>query len=127
MFGLKQRVTVSEARVLVAPNSEKSIVGRDWLIALRCQIKQATESGECERTTQAVKFDGSINFVNPKEKVSLEVQQGIGKFPQLIFKEGQCKKLRNQINMKNDAKISQKKMSKRTNSITGSSGEEIEI
>ena len=45
-------VTVSKARVLVAPNSGKSIVGRDWLIALRYQMKQPIESGECERTTQ---------------------------------------------------------------------------
>ena len=28
-------VTVSKARVLVAPNSGKSIVGRDWVVALR--------------------------------------------------------------------------------------------
>ena len=102
-------MTVSEARVLVAPNSGNSIVGRDWLIALRCQIKQATEINEGERTTQAVKFDGSINIVNPEEKVSPEIQQGIGKFPQIFFKKGQCKKLRNQTNMKSDAKISQKR------------------
>ena len=31
-------VTVSKARVLVAPNSGKSIVGRDWLVALRYKI-----------------------------------------------------------------------------------------
>ena len=39
-------VTVSKARVLVAPNSGKSLVGRDWLIALRYHIKQLKESGE---------------------------------------------------------------------------------
>ena len=50
-------VTVSKARVLVAPNSGKSIVGRDWLIALRYQIKQPIESAECERTTQVVNSD----------------------------------------------------------------------
>ena len=36
-------VTVSKARVLVAPNSGKSIVGRDWLVALRYKITQPIE------------------------------------------------------------------------------------
>ena len=50
-------VTVSKSRVLVAPNSGNFIVGRDWLIALRYQIKQPIECGECERTTQVVNSD----------------------------------------------------------------------
>ena len=41
-------VTVSKARVLVAPNSGKSIVGRYWLVALRYKITQPMERGECE-------------------------------------------------------------------------------
>ena len=60
-------VTVSKARVLVAPNSCKSIVGRDWLIALRYQIKQPKESDECERTTQAVNCDQSVKKIKCKQ------------------------------------------------------------
>ena len=33
-------VNVSKAIVLIAPNSGKSIVGRDWLVALRYKINQ---------------------------------------------------------------------------------------
>ena len=98
-------VTVSEARVLVAPKSGKSIVGPDWLIALRYQIKQPIESGECERTTQAVngyqsvnnikcerntqakKCNRSVYSVNPEEKISPEVHNFIGEFPKLFIKE----------------------------------------
>ena len=47
-------VTVSKARVLVAPNSGKSIVGRDWLVALRYKITQPIERGECEVNNQSV-------------------------------------------------------------------------
>ena len=36
-------VTVSKARVLVAPNSGKSIVGRDWLVAILYKITQPIE------------------------------------------------------------------------------------
>ena len=35
------------ARVLIALNSGKSIVGRDWLVALRYKINQPIERGEC--------------------------------------------------------------------------------
>ena len=50
-------VNVSKARLLVVPNSGKSIVGRDWLIALRYRIKKAIESGEYEQTGAFVNCD----------------------------------------------------------------------
>ena len=49
-------VTVSKARVLVAPNSGKSIIGRDWLIALRYKITQPIERGECNVNTKFTKL-----------------------------------------------------------------------
>ena len=39
-------VTVSKAKVLVAPNSGESIVGRDWLVALRYEITQPLARSE---------------------------------------------------------------------------------
>ena len=41
-------VTVSNARDLVAPNSGKSILDRDWLVALWNKITQPIGRGECE-------------------------------------------------------------------------------
>ena len=102
-------VTVSKARVLVTPNSDKSIVGRNWLIALRYQIKQAIESGECERTTQVVNGDQSVNKIkcepstqaencnrsvnsaNHEEKISPEVQQTFGEFSKMFKRKGRVK------------------------------------
>ena len=102
-------VTVSKARVLVAPNFGKSIVGRDWLIALRYQIKQPTESGECERINQVAISDQSVNKIkcerinqaencnkspnseNSGEKISPEVQQFIGEFPNLLKRKDRVK------------------------------------
>ena len=122
-------VTVSKARVLVAPNSGKSIVGRDWLIALRYQIKQPIESGECERTTHAVNNDTSVNNIkceritqasetcneslnspNPEKMISLEVQQFIEEFPKLFRRRGCLKNYEIKIDMKSNAKISQQKV-----------------
>ena len=102
-------VTVSKARVLVAPNSGKSIIGRDWLIALRYQIKPPIESGECERTTQAENCNRIVNSSNPEEKISPEVQQFIGDFPKLFKRRSRVKNYEIKINMKNNAKISQHK------------------
>ena len=102
-------------------------MGRDWLIALRYQIKQPTESGECERTNQVVISDQSVNNIkckrinqaencdkspnsaNPGEKISPEVQQFIEEFPHLFKRKGRVKNYEIKINMKNDAKISQQK------------------
>ena len=47
-------VTVSKTRVLVAPNSGKSIVGQHWLVAVRYRILQLIKSGECKVNTQSV-------------------------------------------------------------------------
>ena len=45
-------VTVLKARVLVASNAVKSIVGHDWLVALRYKITQPIERGECKINKQ---------------------------------------------------------------------------
>ena len=45
-------LTVTKARVLVAPNAGKSIVSHDWLVALRYRISQPIERGESEKLIQ---------------------------------------------------------------------------
>ena len=52
--------TVSKARLLVAPNTAKSIVGSDCVIALRYQITQLIERGECEIINQIKQSDKSV-------------------------------------------------------------------
>ena len=104
-------VTVSKARVLVAPNFGKSLVGRVWLIALRYQSKQPIESGECERSTQAVNGDekvnnidcerinqaencnSSVNSVNPEKKINPEVQQFFWEISKIVQKKRPREKL----------------------------------
>ena len=121
-------LTVSKARVLVAPKFGKSIIGRDWLIALRYQIKQPIESGECERNTQVVNndkivnnikckritqadnYNESVNSPNPEEKICPEVQQFIGEFPKLFKRRGHVKNYEIKINMKNNAKFHNRKV-----------------
>ena len=93
-------VTVSNARVLVAPNSGKSIVGRDWLVALRYRIDQPIELGECERIDKnvncvhpvnEVKNVIRVNSVNEAEcegQLSPEIKQLKGDFPKLFTRKG---------------------------------------
>ena len=102
-------VTVSKARVLVAPNSGKSIVGRDWLVALRYKITQPIERGECEVNNQSVNSDNFVREVNPENKQSPQVQQLQGEFPKLFKRKGRVKNYEIKITMKDNAKITQQK------------------
>ena len=74
-------VTVSKARVLVAPISGKSIVGRDWLVALRCKITRPIEKDECKINEQNEGCKESIFEISPEEKQHPEVHQLSGEFP----------------------------------------------
>ena len=67
-------VTVSEARVLVAPNSGKPIIGCDWLIDLRYKISQPIERGECKVNAEFVKCAEALNEISPEENISPEDQ-----------------------------------------------------
>ena len=84
-------VTVSKARVLVAPNSGKSIVGSDWLVALRYKITQPIERAECEVNYQSVNGKSFICEVNPGNQKSPQVQQLQWEFPKLFKRKGRVK------------------------------------
>ena len=98
-------VTVSKARVLVAPNSGKSIIGRDWLIALRYKITQPIERGECNVNTKFTECAEAVNEISPEEKISPEVQQIMREFPELFKRKGRVKDYEIKIDMKENAKI----------------------
>ena len=84
-------VTVSKTRVLVAPNSGKSIIGRAWLIALRYKISQPIERGECKVNTEFVKCAEAENEISPDENISPEDQQIMREFPDLFKRKGRVK------------------------------------
>ena len=69
--------------MLVAPNSGKSIVGRDWLVALRYKKTQPIEKGECEVNNQSVNSDNLICEASPENQQSPQVQQLQREFPKL--------------------------------------------
>ena len=89
-------VTVSNARVLVSPNSGKSIVGRDWLAALHYKITQSIETGECNVIKQPVKSNKVICDIVPRISKVPEVQQLEGEIPNLFKGKGGVKKVRQQ-------------------------------
>ena len=87
-------VTVSKARVLIAPNSGKSIVGRDRVVALRYKISQPIERGECVTNQQIVNSNKLIGEISPEEKQNPKVQQITREFPKLFKSKRTCEKLR---------------------------------
>ena len=103
-------VTISKARVLVAPNSGKSIVGRDWLVAPRYKTTQSIERGEwCKINKQSFKCEESFNQISPEKRLNPEVQQLVRKVPNLFNRKGRVKNDKIKIKMKDDARISQQK------------------
>ena len=94
-------VTVSQARVFVASNAGKSIVGDDWLVALRYKITQPIERGECNVNKQNAGCKEAIFEISPEEKQNPEVQQLVWDFPKFFY--------RKQIKMKDDVRITQQK------------------
>ena len=102
-------VTVFKARVLVAPNSGKSIVGRDWLAALRYKITQPIGRGESKVNAKTV--NGNISFceISPEEKRSPEIRQVGGEFSNLFKRKGRVKKYEIKVKMKEGVKITQQK------------------
>ena len=77
-------MTVSKARVLVAPNSGNSIVGRDCLVALRYRVTQPIERGECKENKQPVKSKDLVCEESSEDQRSAEVQQLEREFPILL-------------------------------------------
>ena len=100
---------MSKARVLIAPNSGKSIVGRDWLVALQYKIMQPKERGECKVNVKTVNCDKSVCEISPEEKRSPENKQLEGEFSNLIKRKGRVKNYEIKIKMKEGAKITQQK------------------
>ena len=102
-------MTVSKARVLVAPNSGKSTVGRDWLVALRYKITQPIKRGRCKVNTKTVNCNKVVGEISPEEKRSSEIMQLEGECPILFKRKGRVKKYEIKNKMKEDAKITQQK------------------
>ena len=119
-------VTVSNIRVLVAPNSGKSIIGRDWLIALRYKIRQPIERGECKVNTEFVKCAKAVSEISPEENISPEIQQVMREFPDLFKRKARVKNYEIKIDMKDNAKISQQKGRRSTIQLQEQVDKEIE-
>ena len=100
---------MSKARVLIARNSGKSIVGHDWLVALRYKINQPLERGECVSNQQIIYSNKLIGEISPEEKQNPEVQQLPKEFPKLFKRKGRVKNYKIEIDIKNEAKVTQQK------------------
>ena len=89
---------MKKARVLVAREGMKSIVGREWLSTLKFKMVQKPV-GESE-----------INIIEKEgEKLSQETKALVNEFPNLFSRKGKIKDHKIRIKMKENASISQQK------------------
>ena len=103
---------VKKARVLVARNRYKSIIGREWLSTLRHSFTQ--EKSELE-----------VNSIDKDEELSEETKQFEKKFPKLFVRRGKNKNYQVKINPRNGARTTQQKGRENTNSIAKSFEEKM--
>ena len=86
-------VYIKKARVLIAKNGTKPIIGREWLTTLKYKQK-----GELD-----------VNSIEKEKDLSAETKQFVKEFPKLFERRGKVKNHKVRINFKTDAKITQQK------------------
>ena len=87
------KTTMSKARVLVAKKGAKSIVGRDWLTALKYKIEQPMTRGE--NIVNSI----SCESANPEIKLSPDAEQLVEEFPNLFKRRGRVNNYKIKIDM----------------------------
>ena len=87
---------IKKARILVAKEGMKSIVGREWLSTLKFKMIQNSV------------VESVINVIEKKgEKPSQKTKALANEFPNLFLRNGKIKDHKTKIKMKEDASISQ--------------------
>ena len=87
---------IKKARILIAKNGTKSIIGREWLTTLRYKL---APEGELKVNT----------IESEKSELSAETKQFTKEFPKLFEKNGKLKNHQVRINFKPGAKITQQR------------------
>ena len=90
-------VYIKKARVLIAKNGTKSIIGREWLTTLKYKLVPK-QKGELD-----------VNSIEKEKDLSAETKQFVKEFPKLFERRGRVKNHKVRINFKTDAKITQQK------------------
>ena len=67
---------VKKARILIAKEGTKSIIGREWLSTLNCQVAPE-QKGEFE-----------VNSIKKDQELSVETKQIVKDFPKLFERRG---------------------------------------
>ena len=89
--------------MLVAKKGAKSIVGRDWLTALKYKIEQPTTRRE------DIVISISCESVNPEIRLSPEAEQLVEEFPNLFKRRGRVNNYKIKIDMKEGTRVTQQK------------------
>ena len=97
------KTRMSKARVLVAKNGAKSIIGRDWLTALKYRIELPITKGENAVNSISRESDESENKLSP------DAQQLVQEFPNLFKRRGRVNNYKIKIEMKDGTRVTQQK------------------
>ena len=97
------KTRMSKARVLVAKKGAKSIIGRDWLTALKYRTEPPITKGENAVNSISRESDESEN------KLSRDALHLVQEFPNLFKRRGRVNNYKIKIEMKDGTRITQQK------------------
>ena len=92
--------TIRRARIVIARDGKKSLVGRDWLTQLNCRVSEASK--ECESTNTVYKFENDV-------EIAPELKRNKQKFPKIFSRQGKITGHTIKIEFKEGARITQQK------------------
>ena len=92
--------TIKRARIVIARDGKKSLVGRDWLTQLTYRVAEATKEGECTNT---------VNIIENNVELAPELKRISQKFPKIFSRQGKITGHTRKIEFKEGARITQQK------------------
>ena len=97
-----EKQTLKQARIVVASEGKKSLIGKDWLAKLNFQVAESNKNSEYNNN-----IINNINSKTNNTEKSTELNRKENKFPNIFKKQGNIVGHTIQIEFKEGAKVPQ--------------------
>ena len=92
--------TINRARIVIARDGKKSLVGRNWLTQLNYRVAEASNESQCTNT---------VNKIENNVELAPELKRIKQKFPDFFSRQGKITGHTVKIEFKEGARITQQK------------------
>ena len=92
--------TIKRARIVIARDGKKSVLGRDWLTQRNYRVAEASKEGECKNT---------VNKIENNVELAPELKRIKQKFPEIFSRQGKITGHTIKIEFKEGARVTEQK------------------